>query len=218
MTWQTLPSGPGKDPRFNGGNNTDRDAFDSDFGSVRVVQWAGPPGHLEDRIIVLCARAVVAFNRNAVAGKWSKSVISRYEEKCGDDEMDNDEIGETTSDVLPARGAWSDFAIHDPARGTHGSFYVAATGYAEFDDDTLVDFTRMDTLWWFDGTDTWHPTRLRGNTGATRAPAFAVVVDPDDIGVVYVGTSAGVWKGVLTFSNGAPTWAWTIFSNGLPDA
>ena len=218
MTWQTLPSGPGKDPRLNGGNNTDRDAFDSDFDSVRVVQWAGPPGHLEDRIIVLCARAVIAFNRNAATGKWAKSVISRYEEKCGDDEMDNDEIGETTSDVLPARGSWSDLAIHDPARGTHGSLYVAATGYAEFDDDTLVDFTRMDTLWWFDGTGTWHPTRLRGNTGATRAPAFAVAVDPDDIGVVYVGTSAGVWKGALTFSNGAPTWAWTIFSNGLPDA
>lgn len=218
MTWQTLPSGPGKDPRLNGANNTDRDTFDSDFGSVRVVQWAGPPGHLEDRIIVLCARAVIAFTRDTGTGKWSQKVVSRYEEKCGDDEMDNDEIGENVSDVLPARGAWSDLAIHDSSRGTYGSCYVAATGYAEFDDDTLVDFTRMDTLWWFDGTDKWYPTRLRGNASATRAPGFAVAVDPDDKSIVYAGTSVGVWKGQLAFNGDTPSWTWTIFSNGLPDA
>src|SRR5690606_21335621 len=39
MTWQTLPSG--KDPRRNGANNVSSDAFDAEFGSVRVVQWAG---------------------------------------------------------------------------------------------------------------------------------------------------------------------------------
>jgi hypothetical protein len=218
MTWQTLPSGPGKDPRINGGNNTDRDTFDSDFGSVRVVQWAGPPGHLEDRIIVLCARAVIAFTRDTGTGKWSKKVVSRYEEKCGDDEIDNDEIGENVSDVLPPRGAWSDLAIHDTGRGTHGSLYVAATGYAEFNDDTLMDFVRMDTLWWFDGTNKWYPTRLRGNASATRAPTFAVVVDPDDSGIVYAGTSVGVWKGQLAINNDTPSWSWSIFSNGLPDA
>ncbi|HET6159920.1 MAG TPA: hypothetical protein VFE34_16360 [Dongiaceae bacterium] len=216
-TWQTLPSGPGKDPRLNGGNNTSRDALD-DFGNIRVVQWAGPPGHLEDRIIVLCGRAVVAFVRDSGTGKWSKKVISHYDEKCGDDEMDNDEIGESVSSVMPPRGSWSDLAIHDYNRGTYSSFYVAATGFAEFDDDTLVDFTHMDTLWWFDGTNKWYPTRLRGHPNATRAPAFAVVVDPDDIGIVYAGTAAGIWKGTLTFVDGKPKWDWTIFSNGLPDA
>src|SRR5690606_2681866 len=50
------------------------------------------------------------------------------------------------------------------------------------------------------------------------APAFAVVVDPDDLTVVYVGTSVGVWKGELTFVDGLPQWDWEIFSNGLPDA
>ena len=217
MTWQTLPSGPGKDPRLNGGSNTTRDAL-AGFRSVRVVQWAGPPGHLEDRIIVLCGRAVVAFTRDSGTGKWSKKVVSHYTEKCGDDEMDNDEIGEAVSTVMPPRGYWSDLAIHDYNRGTYSSFYVAATGFAEFDDDTLVDYSRMDTLWWFDGTDKWHPTKLRGNQGATRAPAFAVVVDPDDLGIVFVGTSAGVWKGTLAFVNGTAHWDWEIFSNGLPDA
>ncbi|MEZ5833850.1 MAG: hypothetical protein R3D05_21990 [Dongiaceae bacterium] len=218
MTWQTLPSGPGKDPRLNGANNTDRDTFDSNFGNVRVVQWAGAPGHLEDRIIALFSRAVIAFTRDSGTGKWSKKVVSHYEESCGDDEMDNDEIGESVSSVMPPRGSWSDLAIHDFNRGTYSSFYVAATGFAEFDDETLVDYTRMDTLWWFDGTDKWYPTKLRGHPNATRAPAFAVVVDPDDIGIVYAGTAAGVWKGTLTFVDGKPQWDWTIFSNGLPDA
>lgn len=216
MTWRTLPSGT--DPRANGGTNTGQDTLDSDFGSIRVVLWAGKQNHIEDRIVALCVRAVVAYIRDPVTGNWSKSIISRYEEKCGDDEMDNDEIGENSSSVLPPRGAWSDMASHDPDRGQYGSLYVAATGYASFDDDTVVEATRMDTLWWFDGTNTWYPTRLRGHPNATRAPAYSVVVDPDSPAIVYVGTSAGVWKGTLTFAGAVPHWDWVIFSTGLPDA
>ena len=216
MTWMTLPSGT--DPRLNGGNNTSRDTLKGSFGSIRVVLWAGRSGHVEDRVIALCRRAVVAFNRDTGTGKWSQTVVSRYEEKCGDDEMDDDEIGETTSSVLPPLGSWSDIAIHDPDRGTHGSFYVAATGHATFDDDTLEEAGRMDTLWWFDGTNTWHRTGLRSHPNSTRAPAFSVVVDPDDADVVYAGSSAGVWKGELSFAGAVPQWNWQIFSNGLPDA
>lgn len=216
MTWQTLPSG--KDPRRNGANNTSRDALDPEFGSVRVVQWAGPPGHIEDRVIALCGRAIVMFTRDTATGKWSKKVLSRYNEKCGDDEMDNDEIGVTSSPVMPPKGAWSDLAVQDSGRQPHGSYYVAATGYASFDDDTLEVADRMDTLWWFDGVDKWYPTGLHQHPQSTRAPGFAVVVDPDDVTVVYAGTSAGVWKGELTFVNGVPEWDWEIFSNGLPDA
>ena len=101
---------------------------------------------LEDRIVALFRRAVVAYTRDAATGNWSKSVVSRYEEKCGDDEIDNDEIGETTNSVLPPRGAWSDMASHDTNRGTYGSLYVSATGYASFDNDTIEEATRMDTL------------------------------------------------------------------------
>src|SRR5690606_15896494 len=68
------------------------------------------------------------------------------------------------------------------------------------------------------GVDKWYPTGLYGNAKATRAPGFAVAVDPDDVTVVYAGTSAGVWKGNLSFVDGAPKWDWEIFSNGLPDA
>lgn len=216
MTWATLPSGT--DPRLAGANNVSRDALDSKFGSIRVVLWAGKPGHVEDRVIALCRRALVAFNRDAATGKWSKTVVSRYEEKCGDDETDNDEIGETTNSFLPALGAWSDIAIHDPDSGTHGSYYVSTTGHASFDDDTLEEANRMDTLWWFDGTNTWHHTGLRNHPNSTRAPAFSVVVDPDAPGTVYAGSSAGVWKGQLTFAGTVPQWSWQIFSNGLPDA
>jgi hypothetical protein len=224
QSWGTVPDG--SDPRGTNAagtvrNNTGQDRFKGSVGQVRVVHWAGPTAPAprpHDRIIALCRRAVLAFTRNPADGKWRRDVISRYNEKCGDDEIDNDEISQPTSSVLPPRGAWSDLAIHDPNRGTHGSFYVATTGYASFDDDTLVDADRMDTLWWFDGTNTWHPTGLRASANATRAPAYAVLTDPDDVGVVYVGTSAGVWKGTFSFSNGNPEWQWAIFSNGLPDA
>ena len=47
-----------------------------------------------------------------------------------------------------------------------------------------------------------------------HAPARATVVDPDNLNVVYVGTDVGVWKGVRT----SLTWAWTIHSDGLPEA
>ena len=54
------------------------------------------------------------------------------------------------------------------------------------------------------------------------APALGVVVDPDDKNTVYVATSVGVVKGVLTIggTNAAPTyaWAWSQYMNGLPEA
>src|SRR5690606_34484815 len=134
----------------------------------------------EDRVVALCGRAIVMFTRDTGTGKWSKKVLSRYNEKCGDDEMDNDEIGQTSSPVMPPKGAWSDLAVQDSSRAPNGSYYVAATGFAKFDDDTLEVADRMDTLWWFDGVDKWYPTGLYGNAKATRAPGFAVAVDPDD--------------------------------------
>src|SRR5690606_9405602 len=82
MTWKTLDSGT--DPREGGKNNISRDAFKAGFGSVRVVQWAGPPGRPEDRVVALCGRAIVLFTRDPATGKWSKKVLSRYDEKCGD--------------------------------------------------------------------------------------------------------------------------------------
>ena len=55
-----------------------------------------------------------------------------------------------------------------------------------------------------------------------KAAALGVVVDPDDRNTVYVATSVGVVRGVLTIGGtvAAPayTWAWSQFMNGLPEA
>ena len=93
----------------------------------------------------------------------------------------------------------SDVYVHDPARGTLGSCYVATTGIP-----AGRTASQLDTLWFFDGTSTWRPTGLstsfRNGTWTTpadqvTAPALAVVVDPDDAETVYVGTSVGVVRG-----------------------
>jgi hypothetical protein len=131
---------------------------------------------------------------------------------------------------LPAPGSVSDVAVHDPARGPLGSCYVTTTGGAI----NTTGLPPLDTLWFFDGTDKWHPTGLRithpnGTWGGSppanirvTAPALGVVVDPDDRSTVYVGTSVGVVKGTLTIGGtpAAPTyaWAWEQFVNGLPEA
>jgi hypothetical protein len=81
----------------------------------------------------------------------------------------------------------------------------------------------MDTLWWYNGADTWFPTGLRNSNTpdnqGTKAPAYAVAVDPDgDHSVVLVGTALGVWRGQLSFDGTTPKWKWAPFSNGLPEA
>ncbi len=130
---------------------------------------------------------------------------------------------------LPAPNVVSDVYVHDPARGKLGSCYVTTTGwpYSRKDGPTIP----LDTLWYFDGTDKWIPTGLSvthpNGTWAVAAdritaPALGVVVDPDDRTAVYVATSVGVVKGVLTIGGTAvaPTysWAWSQFMNGLPEA
>jgi hypothetical protein len=130
---------------------------------------------------------------------------------------------------LPAPGIVSDVFVHDPARGTLGSVYVTTTGwtYSRAGGPTV----QRDTLWFFDGTGTWRPTGLSINNpngtwavpgDRVTAPALGVIVDPDDRNTVYVATSVGVVKGVLTIggTNAAPTyaWAWSQFMNGLPEA
>jgi hypothetical protein len=130
---------------------------------------------------------------------------------------------------LPAPSVVSDVYVHDPARGQLGSCYVTTTGWAyhRVGGPTIP----LDTLWYFDGTDKWMPTGLSithpNGTWAVAAdrvtaPALGVVVDPDDSTAVFVATSVGVVKGVLTIGGtaAAPTysWAWAQFMNGLPEA
>jgi hypothetical protein len=219
--WVTLPSKT--DPRAGGGTDVSTDTYDKKTGSVITCRWMD-----DNRLMVLMQSdqrdgrdSVVQMLRLKPDGTWERKEISKHVNKCSD--YSNSDISQPTSDYLPPLGSWSDLAIHDPTRGANGSFYVACTGHVKIDHDNVIESDRMDTLWWYDGTGKWYPTGLRtansppGNVG-TKAPAYAVLCDPDDLTVVHVGTSLGVWKGALTFAGPTPTWAWAQFSNGLAEA
>jgi hypothetical protein len=136
---------------------------------------------------------------------------------------------------LPAASVVSDVAVHDPTRGPLGSCYVTTVGKdVAFAGPPAVRVPR-DTLYFFDGKNKWFPTGLRLNlplvgtwpatvppTTRVTAPALGVVVDPDDKKTVYVATSVGVVRGVLTIGGtvAVPTysWVWSQFMNGLPEA
>ena len=104
---------------------------------------------------------------------------------------------------LPAYGTYNDLAV-DPT--VAGAFYLATSH-------------PLEPLWWWDGAQC-HPTTLGTLPVGTRSPAYSVVVDPATPTVVYVGTTVGVWQGTLTPPAGGnpPTWVWTQYSNGLPEA
>jgi hypothetical protein len=213
QTWATLPSLT--DPMAPGAQNVNTDGAvmagavpNFSDSQVIAVRWASPT-----RLFVLCRRVVLQFDIVADAAapsglRATKTVLSRQAPgKCEDPQAAAAVV--SPGQVLPAVGEWSDLAVHDPARGTHGSFYVAATGHPAT--------PAMDTLWWFDGTDRWHATRLRTDPAhGIPAPAYAVAVHSGDRNVVFVGTSVGVWKGTL--DPGGPSWTWEVFSNGLPEA
>jgi hypothetical protein len=215
-TWVTLPSG--NDPRLNLGTDTSTDTYGEGTGQVVACKFAA-----EDRLVALIQSdrpegkdtAVLLFKR-AADGKWPITEISSHSNKKSD--YSNGDIPQPKSDYLPPLGSWTDVAIHDPARLPNGSCYVSTTGFVKVDGNNLQPADRMDTLWWYDGNKTWYPTSLRNDGSGTKAPAYAVVCDPADATIVYVGTAIGVWRGVLALGGPTPTWTWQIFSNGLPEA
>ena len=202
-TWITVPSK--EDPRrgTRDDTSTDRQFSDSD-GQVIALRWISPK-----RLLILMRKAIFIY-REGVDGRWIVDKISDKGTKCGTS-VSNDDITSPSQFLPPVKGAeWSDIAVHDPSGGARGSFYVATTSTR--DDDN------MDTLWWFDGADKFYATALRGE--GTPAPAYAVAVDHHplaDLGVVYVGTAVGVWKGELD-PGPPPTWDWEPLTNGLPEA
>ncbi|MGH7555181.1 MAG: hypothetical protein ACREMQ_19435, partial [Longimicrobiales bacterium] len=115
MSWVTLPSST--DPRFNNGDDERTDTFEGHRGQVIALRWVDA-----NRLLALCLSAVLLFKRDPGTGVWQRSVLSNHSEKCGD--FDNDDIEQPTSSIMPPLGAWSDIAVHNAARGTHGSFYV----------------------------------------------------------------------------------------------
>jgi hypothetical protein len=201
-SWVTLPGG--RDPKNPHGSHPHDTTTDlcvpgdaGPFGgsSVITLRWSPSAQHTGGplRLLVLCRGAVIVHEVTFdPAHRRLRSRPRRVDQQ------------------LP-RATWTDAFWHDRGRGRHGSFYVTTTG--------PVDPARPDppdTLWWFDGDGGWHPTGLRSSPDGTRAPAFAVVTDPDDGSTVYVGTGAGVWQG--SFDPAATSWSWRVFSNGLPGA
>jgi hypothetical protein len=213
-TWVTLPSN--RDPRAVvagvPGTDTTTDTYGAGTGEIICCKWA-----TDERLFVLIRSsakpdgadsAVRLLQRDTGTGNWTAIAVSEHVNKKSN--FGNSDIDQPTSTYLPPLGSWSDLTVHQFGRGTRGSVYVAATG--------LPGADRMDTLWWFDGGDKWYPTTLRTSPTGTKAPAYAVVCDPDDDAIVFVGTALGVWRGQLTLPAGAPHWEWAPFNNGLPEA
>ena len=218
-TWRTLPSladplntgpPPAQDSTTDPCVKDGTGARDVNRGRVVTVRWASPT-----RLYVLCKREVLKFELVVdAAATGGLRVTPTPLAKQGTHKKEDPQAATTVASPgqrLPEVSQWSDLAVHEPGRGTHGSFYVTTTG-----DRTKPE---MDTVWWFDGTDRWHATGLRSNADAAKrvpAPAYAVVVDKTDRNTVYVGTAVGVWRGV--FDPGATTWNWFSMNNGLPEA
>ena len=129
--------------------------------------------------------------------------------------------------TLLGRASVTDVFSHLPGRGPHGSCYVTTSGGTTRGAGNPV----VDTVWWFDGDGNWYPCGVRHTNARGRwllpteriiAPALAVVVDPTDPDVVFVGTSVGVIRGVLSFETVAgspvPVWDWEPMVNGLPES
>jgi hypothetical protein len=219
-SWVTLPSG--RDPKGANPADTTTDlcvptgtgAISPDS-TVVTLRWSPPPRHTSGplRLLVLCQGAVIVHHISDDPAPTTPRLTSRafrVEQIADGGRIEQYGSAGLALHHLP-RCTWTDAVWHDRDREVHGSFYVATAGpwYPAAPDPP-------DTLWWFDGKDTWFATGLRSSPQGTKAPAYAVVVDPDDQSIVYVGTGAGVWRGSFDVTN--RTWSWVVFSNGLPEA
>ncbi len=216
--WVTLPNGR-QDPRAAGAVNDSQDTIGDKTGKIVACRW------VDDNRLLIVMRSenkegkdslVRMFKRQA-DGSWNTKDLSNHHNRCFD--FDNGDIPQFKSSFLPPLGAWSDIAVNVAGAEDAVSCYVACTGHLGAD--------RMDTLWWYNGSGDWFPTGLAtpvnalpGSNG-TKAPAYAVVVDPANSSVVFVGTAIGVWRGEQSFESTnppTPRWIFRPYSNGLPEA
>jgi len=203
-SWVTLPTAT--DPITPTTYNRSQDRLPE---PIIVCRWAGTEVAWilgEGMVVRLGRTAGTAPAAGAGAGSWTHEFVLRKGVKNKKDE---------TSAEGPVRDAvaWTDLAVNFDAggaqRGTRGAVYLGTTGHP-----TNAD---VDTLWWFDGTDTWHPTGLRSE--GVAAPVTSVLCDPANPDHVYVGTTVGVWRGTRTLAAGnPPDWVWEALVNGLPEA
>ncbi len=147
-----------------------------------------------------------------VADKWKKAVtLSTRDAKTYKDKV-------AAPALLAQAGTWTTLAVHPrvaPAAVPGGPPYLGAL-YLGTTGDTS-DAT-VDTLWWFNGTDSWFPTGLRNDPLGVPAPVTAIACDPAVPDEVWVGTTVGVWKGTVSLAANPPTWTWEAQLIGLPEA
>lgn len=222
MSWRTVPTAT--DPLARGERNFDRDRFTDRAGFIVAVRWLNRgtlngSAFRNSKLLVLYQRAIALIYQEEGVDRWNRKIIAYNKKKRITKNEDIPPDG-GPSEKLPSIGAWSDIAVHRATKAGDpdfkGSFYVSTTSLAVRENTGLVEYDRMDTLWWFDGKDKFWPTGLR-NKGI-KAPAFAVLCDPENPDIVYVGTAMGVWKGTFDAAAATPTWSWEIFSIGLPEA
>ncbi|MEO5899637.1 MAG: hypothetical protein ABIR68_05845 [Ilumatobacteraceae bacterium] len=178
------------------------------------------------RLYVLWGAGLAVFEGTPGAGgamTWKRDVVEQIRQPASATPPStefNDVAAGNPVRFLPAVHMVNDVVVHDPARGAHGSCYVATTGG--------TGGGLIDTVWWYDGAGNFQPCGVRRNQPGRgdwpptqvriTSPALALAVDPTDASIVYVGTSVGVIKGVVTFDGaGVPKWKWERFDNGLPE-
>ncbi|MGZ6670760.1 MAG: hypothetical protein ACXVFM_00235 [Solirubrobacteraceae bacterium] len=212
--WMTIPSRT--DPRAGDAPDTTTDdlapgpfpagTVDSSSG-IRALRWGA-----DHRLYALLPGAVYRLDRDPGTMRWA-TPVTRIVQRPAMPAVGGPPAA-AAGPNLPPDGTLNDLAVHDATAGPHGSFYLATSHPTE-------------PVWWFDGTGTWHPAGLGvlaavqppppGTTDGVRAPAYAVVVDPDHPDIVFAGTAVGVWRGELT-PGAPPTWVWRPLLNGLPEA
>lgn len=207
VNWFTLPSGTASPVA-----NVALDAFGQ---QVTVCRWQSP-----EVAWILGQQRLLRYSRNAGTdaggppGVWTQTEVVPPELRPEGKEKKRPPVPPSVRDST----VWTDVAVNlDPPpgagqppaqHGTLGAVYLGTIG--------KPDNNAIDTLWWFDGTDKWHATKLRD---AVPAPVTAIACHPEFPAEVWVGTTVGVWRGVRT-DHGAnpPTWAWEGRVNGLPEA
>ena len=205
-TWFTLPSASAAAVAHA------NQALDNFGMPITVLRWQS-----DDVLWVLGQTKLMRYARSAGSdtntspGAWTPQEVRPVDVIPGGKEKKRPPVPPSMNDAP----AWTDIAVNLDAggavRGTLGALYLGTTGH-----ETKPE---VDTLWWFDGTDKWFPTKLRTDANGVPAPVVAIACHPDFPLEVWVGTTVGVWHGVRT-DHGAdpPTWAWSGLLNGLPEA
>jgi hypothetical protein len=196
-TWQTLPFPGGVTADGRPGANGAATAASLQIGLPNP--WGGPIITMAwastTELLVVYRDAIVRYTESP-PGTWGTKMWRLNDHHVA---MPRNTI---LTDLTPVPGA--------------RNFYVATTG---------VVGSAEETVWFYSPSDDqFHRTGLRhvldtaGPPAVTgpRDPAYAVVLDPTDPTIVYIGTTTGVWRGHRTTATGTHTW--TPFVNGLPQS